>query len=350
MNDVVSGITELQSSSNRETAGLVGSIDFEDETSIQEALYQGVSLVTEEGMLNTGFIGLNEALGGGISRGYYYDIAGLTHHYKSGHLLDLTLNVPMFNVPWLWDKSKRPLILRFSFENTVDLDGTFLYQKLYAIQHKELIPVKEIDIGVAKKSLKEHFNQNGYSAQILHYDPSSFCVYDLFLILKHYIEKGYEIHFLVLDYPHLFAHNTFGETMESKIKNTVEMIRNFCYSRGITVAAGHQLNTEAQSLATEHKALFTQKVVGNGYTMGCKSLATKFDIEMVSHIVKHFDGKSYLTLSKGKHRGCTSVPESKKHFAYMFEDYGIVPDYGETSRALKSLPSVIGADMGSNSW
>ena len=174
-----------------------------------------------------------------------------------------------------------------------------------------------------------------------HYDPAAFCVYDLITILNKYLDSGFEIHGCFTDYLTLIADNTFGERTDSKIQKTYEMVRNFCYPKGITFFTGSQLSTEAGTLAREHPSTLTQKVSVGGWYKDCKSLHTKLDIELFLHIHHHIDGFSYLMVSKGKHRGAI-VPHKLKHFMYKFEAIGgIIPDYGEAPRALYNLPKVI---------
>lgn len=354
VNTIMMELQEIQfNKSSEEITGFVGRVNFTDEESIEEALTKGVELNSAEGLWNTGLRGLNAAAGGGPSRGALVNFGALTHNYKSGILNDLFLNLPVFNQPWMWDSTKKPLILNISFEQTIDQNIILLYEKFYEVKYNKPCNIKDINYGDAKKELKEYLEQNGYTVLMEHYEPSNFCIYDLFDILNRYIDEGYEIHAVICDYLSQIAKNTAGDKDEMKIQKTFEMTRNFCYPRGITFFTGHQLSTEAQQLSRENTTTFTRKVCTGGWYMHCKALHTKLDLEFVMHIHEHQDGNKYLMFSKGKHRiGGSKVPLKYNHFIYKFEQVGgIVPDVlEENSRVLYELPRSISMDDVVESW
>ncbi len=107
---LMSGLEGFHSSAAKGNSRLIGQIDFSDEDSIEKALIKSKESISITGTLNTGFHGLNKAAGGyGFRRGDLINFAGLTHHYKSGILLDLSLLLPQ-NEPWMWDSTKKPMI------------------------------------------------------------------------------------------------------------------------------------------------------------------------------------------------------------------------------------------------
>jgi hypothetical protein len=245
----------------------------------------------------------------------------------------------------MWDDTKRPLILRVSFENTIDQDIIILYKKLYEMKHNKRCEISDINTKDAIAELKEHFQQNGYTFEMAHYDPANFCVYDLFDLLNKYIEYGFEIHAVMCDYLSQIANNTFADRLDIKIQKTYELVRIFCYPKGITFFTAHQLSTEAQNESKQGSATFTKKVCQGGWYMDCRSLHTKLDLEIIMHIHYHIDGNSYLMFSRGKHRGGESTPMLHRHFMYRFEEFGgVIPDYGSDSKALYSLPKVLTND------
>lgn len=353
VSELMMGLEEVNVSPTGEIEGFIGGVDFTNEGDIEKALTKGVELADAKGMLNTGFQGLNRACGGyGIHRGSMVNFGALTHHYKSGMLNDLCLNIAQFNDPCMLDSTKKPMILRISFENTIDQDTMILYKKLYEIKYQRKCDIASANITEAGTLLLEHFQQRGYTFHMMHFDPANFCIYDLFDILKKFIDLGFEIHAVVCDYLSQIAGNTIGDRHDSKIQKTYEMARNFCYPKGITFLTGHQLSTEAQNLSKESSANFTKKVCTGGWYMDCRSLHTKLDLEFVMHIHSHVDGCSYLTLSRGKHRGGESTPQKHRHFMYRFEEFGgIVPDIDGDSKALYALPSFVSsADEAAMSW
>lgn len=323
--------------------GFVGKIDFNEPEEIAEILTKTAESTSAEGVIKTGLQGLDRACGvGGILRGALVNFGALTHNYKSGILIDLSLFIPMFNDPWMWDEKKKPMILRISFENTLDQDIGIMYSKLYEMEHQKRCILSEINTGDAAKALSDHYGQRGYEFHLESYDPNNFSVFDLFDVINNYIDNGYEIHAISCDYLSMIADNTIGDRKDSKIQKTYEMVRNFCYPKGITFLTAHQLSTEAQNLARENSGTFTKKVCQGGWYMDCRSLHTKLDLEFVMHIHKHIDGKKYLMFSEGKNRACSHVPETHRHFVYPFQEFGgIIPDLEKDDLSLPKLPDVV---------
>lgn len=351
-NELINSLTSIDTSSNEEISGLIGRVDFTSTESIERALSKAVVINSSEGLLNTGYRGINDACGGGVTRGYYCNFGALTHGYKSGMLLDLSLMLPEFNNPLMLNDRKKPMIYRISFENTIEQDTIILYKRLYEIKEGKKYKGHDIIVSDATEFLRRHYEQRGYTFVLEHYDPSNFTLYDLFYLFTKAISDGYEIHAAILDYPGLFAHNAFGDKLNKKIENTIEGIRNFCFPKGITTFGGHQLSTQAQQLLRDESvghARFTKKVSTGGYYMDCQSLHTKFDLEFLLHVFEHVDGNKYLSASKGKHRFGEDVPRSLCHMLYKFDKCGGLPfdAKDETPKVLYSLPKQLDLDMNS---
>lgn len=351
LSEIRGQLDEMGKVSSGEAAGFVGRINFNNPEEIAEVLQSTADSTSPEGVLNTGLQGLNRATGvGGFIRGQLVNFGALTHHYKSGILIDEALYIPMFNDPHMWDETKKPLILRISFENTIEQDIGIMYTKLHQLQKKEKIALCDINTLQAAQELTDHFGQRGYEFQLETYDPNDFDVYALFGVIQKYIDAGYEIHAISCDYLTMIAHNTVGDRTDQRIQKTYEMTRNFCYPKGITFLTAHQLSTEAQNLSRENSGTFTKKVCSGGWYMDCRSLHTKLDLEFVMHIHKHIDGNKYLMFSMGKNRGSHSVLEKDKHFIYEFQEIGgIVHDVDGDDLSKASLPAIIDT-AGMEAW
>lgn len=343
---MLSELETLNTSQKGEVPGLVGKVDFDNFKEIETVLKKTTESYSQEGILKTGFQGLDRSTGiGGLRRGEFINFGATTHNYKSGMLIDLALNIPHYNDPWMWDETKKPLILRISFENTIAQDIGIMYKKLYEIQNNATCDIASINTRKAGKYLSEYFGIRGYHFKLECYDPNTFNIYDLFDIFNKYIKEGYEIHFVSCDYLSQIAHNTIGERTDAKINKTNEMARNYCYPKGITLATGHQLSTEAQNLQRENTTTFTKKVSTGGWYMDCKSMHTKLDLEYILGIHNHQDGNRYLFISRGKHRGGESTPIKHCHFIRKFEEFGgIVPDHGSDDKTLYKLPELLNTD------
>jgi len=349
--ELMTKLEEIQAVGKDEVPGLVGEVDFTQVDFIEKALTKGVELNDVEGMLNTGNQYLNYTSGGGLKRGYLINFGALTHHYKTGLLIDMSINIPKYNNPWMWNSIKKPLILRISFETTIDQDIITIYKKLYECEFKKKYEATEINIDEASNFLKEYFQQNGYTFRILNYNPNEFCIYDLFNVLNKYINAGYEIHAVICDYLELITDNTFAERKDTKITKTYEMVRNYCYPKGITFITGAQLDTKAQEKFNFNKITYLNEIVDGGYYRDCKSLHHKLDLEYLLCVVKHSNGNSYLGMAMGKNRGIGIISPSEKKAYYQFQEIGgIVPDVNDVYRGIKQLPDLVNPGDTADDW
>lgn len=322
---------------------LVGKLDMSDPTELITVMESAKESVSTEGVMRTGFVGLNRAVGvGGLMRGVLINIGALTHNYKTGMLNDLFRQIPLYNKPWMWDENKKPAIVRISFENKLEQDLPIIYRSLYEQEFNEQIDIRDVDPAKAATYIKERLSVNGYHTFMECYDPNNFNVSDLLDLINGYEAEGYEIHLLVIDYLELIV-KLNGQRGDEVINAAFQTVRNHCFPRGITVVTGHQLSTEAQNILRDGANNFTQRMVGGGYYRNTKSLATKLDLEIICHIVEGPDGAKYLSVSRGKHRGGERTPFKHLHFAYKFQEIGgLVDDVNkEEPEVIYNLTSIL---------
>jgi hypothetical protein len=306
-----------------EKAGFVGRLITTDLEAMEKVFETAKEVNSPEGLLRTGFVGLNRMAGGiGLRRGELINVGALTHNYKTGMLNDLARQVPLYNTPFMFDVKKKPLVLRVSFENKLEQDLPIIYKSLIEQETGEKITLSEIDQVKAAQYIKNRLEVNGYKFGMECYDPNNFDVYDLIDLISKYEADGYELHLLVVDYMELIVNIAkSADRRDEAINDAFQVIRNHCFPKGITVVTAHQLSTEAQQLAREGTANFAEKVSTGGYYRNTKSLHTKLDLEIITHIVK-LDGVSYLTVARGKHRGGEDTPEKHRTYFQPFAPVG----------------------------
>ena len=335
-----------------EQPGHVGTVLFSELGELEAALKKGTETISPEYVLDTGFSGMNDQTGiNGIPRGALVNVGGLTHHYKSGMLIDLALNIANYNRPWLWDQERKPLILRISFENTIEQDITLIYKKVYELKYK--LPYDEIELNIPQAAIEiqQHFSENGYFSAVENYNPNSFDIYALFNVLDKYHAAGYEIHAVLCDYLPLIAHNTMADNTELRIQRTYEMIRNYCYPKGIAFITGQQLSTEALGIYREVPIKFLATVRVGNYYQNCKAMSQKLDLEFLTTVLDYSDGHKYLGVAIGKNRYCTSVADSSKIYWQRFERIGgIIPDVNDSPRFLAKLPNSFDVNEQADPW
>lgn len=341
-----SDVEKLKVGGKGNIKGRTGKIVFSDIEQIKNALEKGKNSYSNSGLIRTGMQGLDRACGGGIPRGYLVDVGALTFQYKTGMLRDIPLFMPGYNTePWMWDKEKKPLIVRISFETTEAQDITTLAVRLLESTSGEIFNADSLNIENASLLLHDHYKNSNYDFILECFDPIYFSIYDLFRLFDEYAKDGYEVHLASIDYLALIAHNTIGDTLEAKMQRTYEMARNYFYPKGTTCFTGSQLNSEAAALVLDKNPKLVEIFGTGNYYKNCKSLRDKFDIELLTHIYKHpMNCKSYLTMFKGKHRGndILKIPDSYNYWMYEFQEVGgIRYDGNDEPRFLTKIPDLV---------
>ena len=305
-----------------------------------------------KGVIRTPYHGLNRMCGshGGIRRGETTVVTALTHNYKTGMVLDMFMGCPLFNKPYMRDPTKKPLNLRISYENTTQQDFKHLYTKLYEYEEKVPVDMRYINVEEAAQFVMDKLNVNGYESQIIHIDPSDFTYPDLFKLIETLEEDGYEIHLLTIDYLNMMSKaGCTNEAIGDNVRDLLRRSRNFCIRRGIALVTPHQFSSEARKLERGEPRNFVKVVTGRGYYDSCSRLEQEIDLELSLHIVE-FNGESYLTMQRGKHRGVVT-PNSHQYCVYKFEAVGGIPfDVLGDDLSRKSIGADTQADGGAAPW
>lgn len=324
------------SQGNAHMNGFAGKVDFSDQQSIEDTIAKSEELISPEGVLKTGLIGLNRVFGvGGIVRGGEYLAGALTHNYKTGMSLKLTSWIPLYNKPFIINhedgEDRKGLVLRISFENKPEQDINEIITNVYVSTTGKLPPN---DLSRSEKATycREQLEKNGFKVEMLCYDPNDMDVFDLVNIIASYEQQGYEIHMVIIDYLELLCKNkgknaALNMRTDELITYSYEYVRNYCFRRGIANFHFHQLSTEAKDLTREGTSNFAKRISGGGYWRNAKSLDDKVDVDLTMHIHKT-ETDAFLTFANHKNRFSAHVPDKHKFFGYKFHgDVGIMDDY-----------------------
>jgi len=309
---------------------IVSSIDLSDDESV-DGVYTDI-IDQEDGttILRTGYQGINRMLDGGFRRGEEVVIGALRHNYKTGFSLSLFKQIALYNTPQMIDATKKPLLVRFSFEDAISLNFQFLYQSLKENETGEAVDVTKISNKVMARYVQERLQASGYHIKLLEIDPTMWNYKDICNKLLEFESEGYEIHMCMLDY--LTMVPTTGCTqgpMGSDIRDMYKRMRNFCKRRKITLITPHQLSSEAKRLIRDGRTDFVREINGKGYYQGCQSLDNEVDVEIYIHI-EIVNGKSFLTVQRGKHRKIKQTPIEHRYCVLPFYDVGgIRDDFGK---------------------
>lgn len=308
---------------------VVDSVDFCDNKNVKEVMSRSVDELSTAGTLTTGWQALNRMLGEnkGIRRGEFILVSALQHNFKTGFTLSLAKHLALYNVPYMRDKTKIPLIIHFSLENELTQNILWLYANLKENETGKSCDLKNIDIEYASKYISEKLSVNGYKFHMFRLDPTITSVFELKDIILDFESKGYEIHAVVCDYLNMVSRRGVDRSgpTGTDIRSLFRIMRNFCAPRGIAFITPHQLSTEAKMLVRQGIENFVKEIANKGYYDGCKQLDQEVDVEIFIHIEK-VDGRSYLTVQRGKHRKITITPECHLHTVLPFFEAGSVRD------------------------
>lgn len=311
-----------------EDPAVVDEMNFRDKSSMVKALKQGRELNSDAGVLKLGWQGLNRMTEGGLRRGECVVIGALQHNFKSGFTTSIFKHVAMYNKPYMIDQTKKPMLLRISFEDPTSITLPFLYKNIYENKTGKPAMMKDLTDDEIAWYIQEQMECNGYEIAMMQVNPSGWSYRNIINKVLELESQGYELHMLMLDYLAMVPTTGMDKTgpTGSDIRELYRRMANFCRPRKITLVTPHQLSTEAKmKTRNEPEDTFVQSIQGKGYWDGCKTIDHEVDLEIYIHIVR-INGEAYLTVQRGKHRGFNLTPEAHKHCILKFEDVGDIRD------------------------
>lgn len=332
---------------------IVNDVTFTDKEAVKNIFQKSVAELDTRGIIHFGHQGLNRMFGDsdGARRGEMIVIQALQHNFKSGLCLEMFKGAALYNTPQMKDEAKKPMLMRISFENSLENDFALLYRSLVENETGVYVDPRYIDPVAASIYVIDRLQATGYTINMCHIDPSEYTFRDLFDRIEQYEAMGYEIHMLNLDYLAMMSKKGCATGPAGvEFRDLYRRVRNFCLKRGITVITPHQLSTEAKMLTRAGMENFVQEVANKGYYDSCRTIDQEVDMEIVIHIVK-INGEAYLTMQRGKHRKPMPTPEEFLYVVYKFEKVGTIPDdYGRQDMSRKSVGGKAAFQGGEPAW
>jgi hypothetical protein len=328
---------------------IVADVDFSNIATVEKVFESVKEMDLGLGVMKTGYQGINRILQGGFRRGEVWVGAALQHKFKTGFNLSMEETVALYNVPHMIDPTKKPMLARFTFEDTAEQNMRFIYEHLYENEtglkctkaHMESMSKEDI-----AKYVITRLQATGYTFRVIHVDPTQWTYQHLTNKLVELEAEGYEIHMCVVDYLSLLNKKGLaqGGAIGDDIRELFRRIKNFCTPRKICFFTPHQLSSEASSD-------FVREIAEKNYYDGCKRLSQEVDGELFIHIEKA-NKRSYLTIMRGKHRGMPVLEESEKYLVLeMHKIGGLRPDInGPDSSLLKVGGGTIGSGEETPFW
>lgn len=324
-----------------------------------EILDQFKTDLSPEGILKTGFQGINNALGPdfGFRRGLFYLINALTNRGKSFFLAHLLASFVLYNKPKLRDKSKIPTIFFCSAEDSMGLVLRRMFEIFVTVKTGERPDFFEYTSEQVVDKIVEVFAENGWNFAFYRVDPSHDNIIELKNRVRNLEMTGCEVVVGAYDYAGMMdLKGCHGETRSDKLQDLIRQMRNFFIARGAVGITPHQLNPKAKELLRENddesEIRFVREVGGNSMTEGSTKLTNEVDVEMTVHVAKLMNDEAFLTYFIGKIRGEGSAISDRYGF-YKLEQgtkekpgRGLVHDIYETKPGYrKTLTSQLNTDM-----
>lgn len=281
-------------------------------------------------LLKVGWQGINRMLDGGFRPGEQWVIGAQEHNWKTGFSLSLFAQIGMYNPAMcLRDKTgkRKPLLLRFSFEDALEANMQFLYKYLFENETGQILHNIDKTPEEVAKYVYEKLTANGWHVMLLDVNPSMWTYKDICNKIIELEAQGYEIRFCGLDY--LLKIPTTGCTLGPAgvdIRNMYERIKAFMAARGIVMVTPHQLSPDVKNKVREGSASLVKEIVGGGYYSGTKQLGQVIDGEVFINIERDSKGGAYLAIQRGKHRKIQQTSLDHLYVVLKFVDGGVIPD------------------------
>ena len=321
-----------------DNSSLVESVDLTNVESLSRVFQEGLAELKPDGIIRFGWQGFNRMFGsrGGARRGEFIVVGALQHNFKSGTSLEMLIGAALFNKPYMIDPSKKPLLLRFSLENSVIEDIIHVYRSLVETETGVQIDEDSVDPIIAATYVNERLSVNGYHVKFERRNPSELTYNVLFKIIEDYEAQGYEVHMCNIDYLAMMSTKGCKQGATGQdIRDLFRRTRNFFSAKNILGVTPHQISTEAKKKTREGVDDFVREIANKGYWDSCSTIDQEVDMEIYQHLVR-ISGITYITWMRGKHR------KSGKPTPY--EDYYTV--YQFDPRGIGFIPyDVLGADM-----
>ena len=308
---------------------VVGTIDFSKRETLVETFENVKKQEDGTSILRTGWKAINRMWRGGLRRGQETVIGALQHNFKTGFTLSLFRHIALYNKPYMYDPTKKPLLLRISFEDELESNMQFLYSSLIENATGRAPTTEEIaklDPEEIADFVIKGMSVNGYEIMLLRVDPSGWTYLNICNKILELEADGYEIHLLMIDYLNMIPKTgcTAGAQGQD-VRDLFRRMRNFCAPRKIALVTPHQISSDAKRMYREGGSDFVKQLPGKGYWDSCTTIDNEVDLETYLHIEKH-GGKAYLTVQRGKHRVTGKTDDRYLYTALMFNGNGNILD------------------------
>lgn len=329
IDNIITQLEPLQISNKSKDPAVISELDIGDSAGMNKMFDQIQQVNTGGYGYVTGWQDFNNMTQGCLRPGETVVIGALQHKYKTGFSLSLFMQLAKYNKPRFVDSGKKPLMLRISFEDDLNLNIQFMYQKLKFDETGEKVDFTNTSPSEMSEYVKNSLEINGFHIKLLRVNPTDWTYKSICNKIIELEAEGYAVEILMIDYLGMLP--TTGCVVTGAIgsdkRDMLRRIRNFCAQRGILHITPHQLSSDAKALirGSMSEDQFVKEIAEKGYWDGCRSLDQEMDLELYIHPFK-YQGSSYLSVQRGKHRLPSIVEDMFKYFILPFPKGSPIPD------------------------
>lgn len=304
--------------------------------------------VNPESVMRTGWQGFNRMCGevGGLRRGNMYVVGAMPYNGKSLVSMQLATHVGRFNKPFMYDMTKKPMIVHFSTENDMQTNFKFLFRMLWEEEFQRECNLLEFEPEYMANYLKEKLEANGYNYRFYYLNSGEANYRKVIEILMQHEAEGYEIHLAVVDYLAMLDYTDLpGGNEAAQIQYLFNRLRSFCNPRGIAVVVPHQVSVEAVIYKRQGSDDFVKQIAGKRFWAKCKSIDMEVDMEIVLNIETDSQKNKWMAFGRGKDRSSASTPLDDQFFFLPFSKYGaLVPDINGKDSSKRQIRETVGIE------
>lgn len=352
--DLRARLEPYQIITNKKDPAINGRVSIEDLDGVENIYATVENEGSGRGVIRFGWQAMNNMLDGGIRPGEYMFLVAPQHNWKSGLSLSMFKQIPIYNKPVLIDKNKKPLLIRITFEDPLKTNFQFLYKSIienetgevYKDEFKDGPPddsgqptkIPLVSPGSKAKYVYEKLKVNGWHVEFLDINPIEWNYRELCNMVIEREAQGYEVKVVMVDY--LQKMPTTGceqGPMGHDLRNMNERIKAFMSPRGIIFITPWQASPDAKMLKRDDTPNFVTRLVGGGYTNGCKTLDQVYDIGLICSLEK-VERAWYLDIALDKLRRVDQPDDKYRRFSLAFNNNGkgkgvVLEDVGKANSA-----------------
>ena len=227
--------------------------------------------------LTTGYQGLDKMLNGGLQNGRCYLLVGIPKHFKSGVMVNMSLNTACHAMNWITkNPNKIPCVVYYTMENSLNetLERVYNYLgipfnfKYETVTNKNgfetkkyLLTDEEVQM-VINTIQRETYNKTGICYIIIYDNKRTTDTSIFYTIYDDLLAQGFEMILLAQDYIKKIRCVQPATDLRQELGNVVDEFCTFAKEKEIPVITIHQFNREAMRKVEEETKGGVRKDIG----------------------------------------------------------------------------------------